>query len=161
LETFDDAALTSTGLHMMQRHSWYLSPELAMFSLFSNLIINDEKAQIVHNMATERGSHLLKSLPKTISELRGSRAFFLTTGIDDSFLDIPVDNWQFTQSFKEAAAMINHIVCINDCAKRGVALMQTFNATTKDEEQLQYVLQVVEQHRETFPKCDRDYLANM
>jgi len=57
------------------------------FSLFSNLITIDEKALIVHNMATERGSHRLKSLLKTISELRGSRDFFLTTGIDNSFLD--------------------------------------------------------------------------
>ena len=76
-------------------------------------------------------------------------------------MDIPVDNGPFTKSFKEATAMVNHIVCINNCAERGVTLMQTFNATTKDKEQLQYVLQVVEQRRDIFPKCDRDYLQNM
>jgi hypothetical protein len=69
---------------------------------------NDEKPQIVCNMATERGSHLLKSLPRTISELRGSHAFFLTTGIDYGFLDIPVDNGPFTKSFKDATAVVNH-----------------------------------------------------
>jgi len=131
-----------------------------VFTIFQS-DLNDKKAQIVRNMATERGSHLLKSLPKTISELRGSRAFFLTTGIDNSFLDIPVDNGPFTRSFNEATAMVNHIVCINNCAYRGVSLTQTFNATIKHEEQLQCVLQVVEQHREIFPKCNRDYLQNM
>jgi hypothetical protein len=58
LEAFDDTALTSTGLRVMQWHLWYLSPELVTFSLFSNLITNGEKAQIVHNMGTERNSHL-------------------------------------------------------------------------------------------------------
>ena len=120
-----------------------------------------QKSPNCGNMTTERSSHLLKSLPKTISELRGSRDFFLTTGIDNSFLDIPVDNGPFTKSFKEATAMANHIVCINNCAERGIALTQTFNATNKHEEQLQYLLQVVEQHREIFPKYERDYLQNM
>ena len=85
-------------------------------------------------MTTERDSHRLKSLPKTISELRGSHDFLLTTGIDNSFLDIPVDNGSFTRSFKETTAMVNHIVCINNCAYRGVSLTSTFNATIKHEE---------------------------
>ena len=85
-------------------------------------------------MATERSSHRLKSLPETISELRGSRDFLLTTGIVNSFLDISVDNGPFTRSFKEAIAMVNNIVCINYCAYRGVSLTQTFTATIKHEE---------------------------
>jgi len=57
--------------------------------------------------------------------------------------------------------MIKNLACINDSAERGVALIQTFNAATTDEEQLQYLLQVVEQHRAAFPKCDREYLITI
>ena len=35
LNEYDDAALQSTGLKMMERHSWYLSQELATLLLFS------------------------------------------------------------------------------------------------------------------------------
>ena len=35
LDGYDDAALKTTGLKMMLRHSWYLSQELATVSLFS------------------------------------------------------------------------------------------------------------------------------
>lgn len=41
---------------------------------------------------------------------------------------------------------------VNDHAERGIALMQQFNlALTKDEEQRQYLLQVVESHRKEHP----------
>jgi hypothetical protein len=40
---------------------------------------------------------------------------------------------------------------VNDLAERGVALIQQFNSSmTRDEEQTQYLLQVVEQHRHHF-----------
>lgn len=93
-----------------------------------------------------------------MADLSGSPTFFKRAGIDDSFLDIPIDIWPSTKSYNEAADMIKNLACINDGTERGVALIQTFNATTKDEEQLQCLLQVVEQHRAAFPKCDRDYL---
>jgi len=91
LEAFDDIALSRAGLKMMHRHSWYLSPELATLAIFSDLLSTDEKAHIVLTLTNERGSHLLKSLPKTVADLNGSRTFFETAGIDDSFLDIPID----------------------------------------------------------------------
>ena len=129
LEAFDDTALTNTGLRMMKRHSWYLSPELATLALFSDLLTSYDKAQLLRTMTTDRGSHLLKSLPKVVAELHVLRSFFETAGIDDSFLDIPVDLWASTKSYKDAVIMINNLACINDCAERGVALIQTFNET--------------------------------
>ena len=42
---------------------------------------------------------------------------------------------------------------VNDLAERGVALVQEFNASlTKNEEQKQYLLQVIEDHRRKFPQ---------
>ena len=47
-------------------------------------------------------------------------------------------------------------------AECGVALMQNFNATiTRDEDEKQFVLQVVKKHRRDFRKCNRDELADM
>lgn len=41
---------------------------------------------------------------------------------------------------------------VNDFAERGLALMQAYNlALTKDEDQRQFLLQVIEDHRKRYP----------
>jgi len=82
-----------------------------------------------------------------VKEISISRTFFQTSRIDDSFLDMPVNTWEKNQSFKAATDKIKNLACINDCADRGVALIQEFIATaTNDEAQKQYLLQVVENY---------------
>lgn len=162
LKDYDDEALQACGLSMMKRHSWYITQELATLALFSQNLTSDEKAVLIGNMAVDRGQHLVKTLPHTMGDLRVSRTFFQTLGIDDSFLDVPVESWADSQSFKIAEALVKNLACVNDCAERGVALIQTFNETiTKDEEQKQFLLQVVEKHRKDFAKCNRDQLKDM
>ena len=159
---YDDEALQTTGLNMMKRHSWYLSPELATLALFSDKLTCDVRAQLVMNMTTDRGPHLLKSLPHSVKELCVSRSFFQTVGVDDGFLALPVETWCDTPSYNAAAALVQNLSCVNDCAERGVALMQLFNESiTKDEQQKQYLLQVVERHRKNFKNCNRESLRNM
>jgi hypothetical protein len=147
---------------MMARHSWYLGPELATLALFSSRVPLAEKSQLILRLQSERGEHLLKKLPRSVSELSISRTFFHTTGLDDSFLDTPVAEWSENESFKIASDLVKNLTCVNDSAERAVALMQTFNQTiTKDEEQKQYLLQVVEKHRKDFQQCNRDSLEDI
>ena len=48
--------------------------------------------------------------------------------------------------------MVKALKVVNDTAERGVALIQEFNADlTRNEEQKQYLLQVVAGHRELSP----------
>lgn len=162
LQAYDDESLRTTGLNMMKRHSWYLSPELATLALFSDKLTCDVKAHLVLNMTADRGPHLLKSLPQRVEELIVSRRFFKTVGIDDGFLTLPVQTWYDTPSYSTAAALVQNLSCVNDCAERGVALMQLFNdSITKDEQQKQYLLQVVERHRKNFKDCNRKSLKIM
>jgi hypothetical protein len=45
---------------------------------------------------------------------------------------------------------------VNDAVERGVALIQSFNAVlTNQEEQKQFLLQVVEKHRQDFPSATK------
>ena len=146
----------------MQRHSWYLSHELATLSLFSQHVSPKEKAQLIASMKDDRGLHLVQSLPRTITELSISRSFFRTTVIDNSFLEIPVDEWPESHSYKIAYEFVSKLACVNDSAERGVSLIQNFNSTiTTNEEQKQFLLQVVEKHRRHFSKCNRDNLVDM
>jgi hypothetical protein len=165
LREYDDEALKFAGLNMMKRHSWYLTPELATLVLFSDKVTCDVKTHLVASMTRDRGLHKLKkemALPNSIAEVTVSQSFFQTTGIDDSFLGSPVEMWSESPSYNMASVLVKNLACVNDCAERGVALIQNFNSSiTSDEEQKQYLLQVVEQHRKAFKNCNRDSLKNI
>jgi hypothetical protein len=161
LIAFDDDGLKTAGLKAMKRHSWYLSPEVATLALFSHKASCEQKTLLVANMLEDAGSHLLTSLPTNISELRISRSFFSVLQVDDSFLSIPVELWPESPSFVEASAAVSNLACVNDCAERGVALIQDFNARAKDEVQKQYLLQVIELHRKNFKGCTLKELSKM
>ncbi|ESN93949.1 hypothetical protein HELRODRAFT_180358 [Helobdella robusta] len=93
LHDYDDAILGSTGLKMMLRHSWYMSPELATLALFSSLLSDKEKTDLVRIIQADRGPHLMKTLPQSFDNLRTSKTFLKTSNIDANFLDVPVENW--------------------------------------------------------------------
>ena len=135
-------------------HSWYLSPELAALALFSPLVTVSQKKALIENMTSERGTHLLKILPNTVEELKVSSSLFLILGIDD-ILQIPIEDWEKNAIYKLAQNIISNIPCVNDCAERGVALIEEFNQSCFDESQKQWLLQVVESHRREFNTINR------
>jgi hypothetical protein len=137
---FDDKGIQNAGLKMMIRHSWYLSPELATLALFSAKLTSEEKAMLVENVGQDRNAHLLTTLPDSISQLRLSRTFFDVTMIDDSFLSLPPSEWPSTAAYTDAATTVSKLVCVNDCAERGVAL---------------------EQHRKNFTNCNLNDLSTI
>jgi hypothetical protein len=57
LHTYDDEKVRDVCLSIMQRHSWYLTPELATLALFSDLASAEEKSTLVATIQSERGSH--------------------------------------------------------------------------------------------------------
>ena len=67
LQVHDDARLSSVGLRMLDRHSWYISPLLATHS---NQVPTDVTAQLVAEMQQDRGSHLLTKLTDSLNGLR-------------------------------------------------------------------------------------------
>ena len=85
-----------------------------------------------------------------------SRTFFVTLGIDDGFLETDPAEWHDDHRYVAAAGKANGITVVNDFAERGVALMEAYNLTlTKDEDQRQYILQVVEAYRGRFPNASK------
>ena len=123
LHDYDDECLKTVGLSMMKRHSWYLSQELATLALFSDQVSTAQKIRMVETISLERGPRKLDSLPSSVSDLTVSRSFFQTVGINDSFLQQPVETWPDSTVFCEAASFIKNLPCVNDCAERGVTFI--------------------------------------
>ncbi|GBM12970.1 hypothetical protein AVEN_227430-1 [Araneus ventricosus] len=72
--------------------------------------------------------------------------------IDISFLNISPDPWDRDDSYLKSQEIFQNLRVFNDTAERGVKLMQDFNGLlTVDEEQKQFLLQCVEDHRKQHP----------
>jgi len=77
--------------------------------------------------------------------------FLTTLGISQDFLQVDPSQWECQAEYQRSQQLVRSVRVINDLAERGVALIQEFNSSlTRDEEQKQYLLQVVEDHRNKF-----------
>ncbi|KAG0724576.1 hypothetical protein GWK47_040337 [Chionoecetes opilio] len=77
-------------------------------------------------------------------------------GVSQKFLQQDPEKWKDLPEFAKASKTFQNIKVVNDFAERGVALMQEYNALlTKNEEQHQFLLQVIEEHRKRFPFATR------
>lgn len=79
--------------------------------------------------------------------------------INEGFLKNDPKSWETNTDFVNAKNIINSLTIINDTAERAVKLMDDFNESlTLNEEQKQYVLLCVQQHRKTYPNCKKSTL---
>jgi len=68
------------------------------------------------------------------------------------FLTTDPQTWEEQESYAAAKRRLSSLKVVNDTAERGVALIQDYNKTlTKDEGDLQFLLQVAADHRHQYP----------
>jgi hypothetical protein len=156
-EKIGKAALTT-----FQRHLWYLGSDLVGFSLFSRKVSTDEKRDMLRQMRTNKSSIDRKRWIPEEGEITStslidlaspaSLRFLKTLRIKETFLELPPEQWEDDESFKDGRIKLEKLKVVNDGAERGVAMITTFNDTlTRDEETKQALLQVVEHHRRLHP----------
>lgn len=76
--------------------------------------------------------------------------------ISCAFLTQDPSNCLEDNSYLQALKVVRGLAVCNDRAERGVALIQDYNKKlTTGEEQLQFLLQVVVDHRRRFPDCNK------
>lgn len=157
------AGISNVTMKKLGSHLWYLSEKLVGLAFFDEHLEDDLKDRMVHAMSTVEGK---KDPPNRISipkdELQGktvvdflttnSRSLFHQLKISESFLKFPAASWKDNESYRTARAIAEKVAVTNDHAERGVALVKEYSGRlTKDEEQLQFLLQVVADHRKRFP----------
>ena len=175
LTTYMDEVNRDVGkaaLAKLQGHLWYLSEELVALAVFDPMVTMEEKRGILNSLHTTEGDEspakrpqLLPSQTVTGLQLQdmastNTRRFFQKLCLEDGFLDADPTTWLEREDFRTAAAFVQGIAVVNDHAERGVALIQEYNRKlTKDEEQLQFLLQVVSCHRAEFPDSRKKTIA--
>lgn len=163
-----DAAATKFSSHL-----WYLSEELVVLSLFDDNTSADDKAAIVR--AIQQSSPTNEEEPpkkaevdlKTIKDRQlssfasnKSLTLFELLKLPTTLLNEDPSSWNMLDDYKLAKVTVNALTVVNDHAERGVALVQEYSGLlTKDEEQLQFALQVVHEHRQRYPNVLKKTLA--
>jgi len=95
-----------------------------------------------------------KQLPDFVST--NTKQLFSALNISQEFLKSHPSEWENDQTYVESQATVAQLKVVNDAAERGIALIEAFNsAITTQEEQKQYLLQVVEKHRKDYPNANK------
>ena len=157
-----DKEISDAAKKVLKNHLWYLSDELVGLSLFSDKISAAEKCLIVAGMTREsseqrmvRGdSRLLMKDDVHLGDFASTRTVQLLNRlqIDNSFLSEDPEKWSDITEYQQGQQRVHSLHVVNDAAERGVKLFQDFNLLlSKDEQEKQLILQVVENNRRKVP----------
>lgn len=116
--------------------------------------MNENVIVILISVATNYG---------TLYHRHHTARFQLLIDINLNFLfNINPEQCNELDEYIEAKKVIDSLKVVNDVAERSVALMTSFNdSITKDEDEKQRLLQVVENHRKTVPDTNKQTLQNL
>lgn len=173
LLNYQDKALAKATATVFGRHLWYLSERLVGLAFYDREVPMGVKRDMVRALE-EEGSvdsprratvELASSVisTKNVANFVTAQSvkFFQILCLDSSFLIKDPSQWEEDAGYIEGKNRVNGLHVINDFAERGVALMQDYNlALTKDEDQRQYLLQVVEDHRKMNPDARKSTVTN-
>ena len=159
-----DKGLAKATAKVFGRHLWYLGETLVALAFFDHGTSPVAKREMLkaledegsddppRRITLEMASDVIanKSLADFVTS--ASAKFFRAMGINTEFLASDPADWHSNQSYVTAVRRVENLRVVNDFAELGVAMMQEFNLSlTKTEEQKQFLLQVVEDHRRKYP----------
>jgi hypothetical protein len=150
------------ALKKLSGQLWYLSEELVALAFFDQQVDVTEKQSMVEALAHQGTEDPPKRITLDHSKISNMQLhdfvthntmnFFHILSIPSSFLAADPNSWASNEAYLEAEAVVRELRVVNDTAERGVALMHDYNELlTKNEEQMQFALQVVKEHRNRFP----------
>ena len=147
-----DPVVADAAMGTLNRHMWYTTEEIAPLALFSSLVSDVEKKQIVSQLLQMKEDTPLKlGIPRfphlaattKLSSLIGKQLWLLfqVLGISSDWLQLSPSLWQSDDAYQSIAMVARNFKVVNDLAERAVKLITTFATTiTKDETQKQCLL---------------------
>lgn len=163
-----DKILSVAVSKTFSNHLWYMSSECIAFSLFdSNVPIaqKNEMAKFLSSCSVDDEIEKNNRLKISVSQLSWFReqelsdfvtphalSLFDRFKLSRRFLKKDASSWEHDKEYLKAKSVLKSLTVVNDSAERGVKLIEDYNKhLTKDEEDLQFLLQAVSQYRKQFP----------
>ena len=167
-----DSKVATAVLNKLNGHTWYLNQEYVPLSLFSSNVSDREKESIAKKLREvippqeyESGFPMPVELPQNTkglgrklsdSIMNGSLFLFDQLGFGKDWLYMPPTAWEINDNFQKMRSWVRNLKVTNDCAERGIKLITEYaKSLTKDSEDRENLLQVVELHRKQFPDATK------
>ena len=85
--------------------------------------------------------------------------FFSRFGVSTDFLQADPDEWEARDDYQKGLQIAAQLFVTNDIAERGIKLIREYNEIlTKDENQKQFLLQVICDYRKRYPDSKKETL---
>jgi len=176
LTNYPNRTIVKAAKDTFSRHLWYCSEMLVGLSFFDDRIETDVRTQMVANLQTAASEESVKRLdspPEQLSAIglascvtERTAAIFDVLSLNgkmkaQNFLSKDPAEWNDDPSYQELKTAASKMKFVNDSAERAIALMTRYNSSlTKNEEQKQYLIRLVERHRKQYPTCAKSTLLN-
>ena len=158
------------------RHLWFLSEHLAGLAFFDDRVSTKTKKKMVKSLQRPSLPDVPRRLkinnesePLQLEDLvtERTKSFFdvlMEKGKEKSewFLKKPPIKWTDDSLFKTFCELSSRMTVVNDAAERGISLIEKYNdILTKDEEQKQFIIRLVANHRKNFPAPSKTMLMQI
>lgn len=169
-----DKRVSDALLHKIKNHLWYLSEETVALAFFDEKISletrrkmaralnnGDDDEEYIPKRIDSKVPEMMTYADKDISHFVSPRTkrFFTRLAIDTGFLESDPTTWPDRGDYCAGKRICQHLAVVNDPAERAVKLISDFNrALTYDEEDKQFLLQVVEHYRKAYPSHTKSSL---
>lgn len=171
-----DAKLSQVTLQKFKNHLWYINPETAAMAFFDQeLSIDIKKKMLLEiNMSEDSNENYCNRIQMNLKDIDNLREkemdsfvtaqslkFFERFEISKDFLKIDPSMWPQDPNFLAGLKVVKSLKIVNDTAERAVHLMESYsNILTKDEDQKQYILQVIAEYRKKFSDSTKTTVMN-
>lgn len=158
-------------LKKMENHLWYLSEETIALAFFDSNVSIEVKKKMVQRLQSldptvklVNGRKFVKPetlLKYDLSDFVSSKTFnfFTSFNISREFLQSHPSTWESNDRFKEGHSICSNLFVTNDTAERGVKFVKDYNRVlTNNEEEKQFLYQIVESYRKMRPSYKKSSL---
>ena len=161
--------VSNAALKTFRRHFWYISEITVGLAFFDDDVSAETKVLMVAALTREGQDEKCKRISIEDAEIVSkqppdfvsvhTRKLFAALGITENFVHQYPTEWETIDDYKLGKERVQKLKVVNDAAERGVSLVQSFNSVlTNQEEQKQYLLQVVGKHRRDFRDAKKSML---
>lgn len=164
--------VVDAALKKIDNHLWYVAPEMVSIALFSDTVAVEDKRRIVERMQQCDQELSVRSIRlQNFADLHNKELHALVTSaslrtlellqLDVSFITTNDPETRNDSSvYIQNKSIVSSLKVVNDIAERSIALMSDFNTSiTKNETEMQRLIQVVEDHRQRVPDCSKRTLT--
>ena len=164
-----DSKVALAVIASLQKHTWYLSPNLVVLCLADDDLSYDEKDEVAKQIlkfpipdvfTTGQPTKVSLSKVSSLKDTITADSWLIFTqieGVDHhTWLSKPSRDWPELSGYCSFKSHVSNIICVNDRAERGIKLIQDYVDSCRDEELCQDLLLVAKDFRSKFNKNTLD-----